>query len=179
MQVSFLRHLFSTANNIIGDSWDIDTWSSVEVCTGLFCASAPATKPLLRKIAPGLMGSTTDGQSSNGKGYHQTHSLYTHAGARSRTQRTEKSVELQNREILDLGDGSNSRSNTFWVGEGDNLGKEVGNESTETILTRGGSGNTENQPDVMRNLSAHVTDGRDVSGGRDTYSSSLKGFEHV
>lgn len=42
---------------ITGDSYDIAIWSSVEVNTGLFCASAAAIKPLLRKLSPGLFTS--------------------------------------------------------------------------------------------------------------------------
>lgn len=41
--------------------WDdvsVTIWTSIEVNTGLFCASAPAIKPLLRKIAPRLLSFT-------------------------------------------------------------------------------------------------------------------------
>jgi uncharacterized membrane protein HdeD (DUF308 family) len=34
-------------------------WTAVELCVGLFCASAPATLPLLRKLAPRAMASLT------------------------------------------------------------------------------------------------------------------------
>ncbi|KAF4628888.1 hypothetical protein G7Y89_g9255 [Cudoniella acicularis] len=39
------------------DGYDVTTWSSVEVSTGIFCASAPCIRPLLRQIAPGFMSS--------------------------------------------------------------------------------------------------------------------------
>jgi len=39
------------------DSYTVDIWCAVEINTGLFCVSAPAIKPLLRKFAPGLLGS--------------------------------------------------------------------------------------------------------------------------
>jgi hypothetical protein len=42
---------------ILGASWDIDIWSSVEVNVGLLCASAPALKPLIRKVLPNLFAS--------------------------------------------------------------------------------------------------------------------------
>jgi hypothetical protein len=36
-------------------SYQIVIWTSVEVCTGLVCAAAPATRPFLRLIAPGFL----------------------------------------------------------------------------------------------------------------------------
>ena len=35
-------------------------WSAVEVNLGLLCASAPAARPLIRKIAPTLLRSTSE-----------------------------------------------------------------------------------------------------------------------
>ena len=40
-----------------GDCYDIAIRSSVEINTGLFCASAAAIKSLLRKISPGFLSS--------------------------------------------------------------------------------------------------------------------------
>jgi hypothetical protein len=40
-----------------GDVSDLTTWTSIEVSVGLFCASAPAIRPLIRKIAPNLFPS--------------------------------------------------------------------------------------------------------------------------
>lgn len=37
------------------DSYDICIWTAVEINTALFCASAPAIKPLLRQVVPGLL----------------------------------------------------------------------------------------------------------------------------
>jgi hypothetical protein len=39
------------------DSYDVDIWCAVEINIGIFCASAPAVKPLLRQLAPGLLSS--------------------------------------------------------------------------------------------------------------------------
>jgi hypothetical protein len=36
---------------------DIPIWSSIEVSTGIFCASAPCTRPLLRKFSPRFLAS--------------------------------------------------------------------------------------------------------------------------
>ncbi|PVH68748.1 hypothetical protein DL98DRAFT_474508 [Cadophora sp. DSE1049] len=64
---AFIRMFKVKAFNESKDrSWDfvnITTWSAVEVQTGLFCASAPAIKPLLRKLFPGHF--STVGPSSN------------------------------------------------------------------------------------------------------------------
>jgi len=43
-------------------SWDavsLTIWTSIEVNTGLFCAAAPAIKPLIRRIAPRILSRTT------------------------------------------------------------------------------------------------------------------------
>jgi hypothetical protein len=38
-------------------SYDVTIWTSVEINTGLFCASAPSLKPLLQKLVPGILTS--------------------------------------------------------------------------------------------------------------------------
>ncbi|TVY33800.1 hypothetical protein LSUB1_G006802 [Lachnellula subtilissima] len=53
------------------DGIDIAVWTGVEVNAGLFCASAPAIKPLLRKFAPSLLSSSSGKRTSyncSGKG---------------------------------------------------------------------------------------------------------------
>jgi hypothetical protein len=54
--------LIRTIEELNGAGYDIPfasyvvvIWSSVEVCTGLVCAAAPATRPLVRLIAPGFL----------------------------------------------------------------------------------------------------------------------------
>lgn len=47
------------------DSYDVDIWAAVEVSTGIFCVSAPAVKPLIRQIAPGLLSSVGDSNAAN------------------------------------------------------------------------------------------------------------------
>lgn len=39
-------------------AYDSSIWSAVDANVSILCASAPALKPLLRKIMPGLMGSS-------------------------------------------------------------------------------------------------------------------------
>jgi hypothetical protein len=43
-----------------GDSYDVGIWNLVEVNVGLICASAPALKPLIRKVTPGFLSSLSD-----------------------------------------------------------------------------------------------------------------------
>ncbi len=50
---------------------NITTWSAIEVDMGLFCASAPVIKPLIRKIASNLLSSSTGTASGTSQhGYH-------------------------------------------------------------------------------------------------------------
>jgi hypothetical protein len=42
---------------VAGAAWDIDLWASIEVNVGLICASAPALKPLIRKLLPNFIAS--------------------------------------------------------------------------------------------------------------------------
>ncbi|KAH6662307.1 hypothetical protein B0J14DRAFT_687130 [Halenospora varia] len=54
VRVVRIKHVIHS-NDVSWDSYDINIWCSVEINTGLFCVSAPAIKPLLRQIAPGLL----------------------------------------------------------------------------------------------------------------------------
>jgi len=48
-----LLHLPPISTHIIaGDSYDVTTWSAVAVNVGLFCASAPTIRPLIRQLIP-------------------------------------------------------------------------------------------------------------------------------
>jgi len=47
----------------VGAAWDIDIWASLEVNIGLLCASAPALKPLIRKVFPSLFASRAEDSS--------------------------------------------------------------------------------------------------------------------
>jgi hypothetical protein len=46
-------------------SYDVMIWSSVELNTGLVCAAAPATRPLVRLLAPRLLPNESGGQLDN------------------------------------------------------------------------------------------------------------------
>lgn len=48
-------------------SYDSSIWSAVEVDVGLICVSAPATRKLMKKIAPGFMRSFRGSDSNEGR----------------------------------------------------------------------------------------------------------------
>ena len=51
---------YSVLTFVVGATWDVDIWASIEVNIGLICASAPALKPLIRKILPNLFASRAE-----------------------------------------------------------------------------------------------------------------------
>lgn len=51
----------------------ITTWSAVELQTGLFCASAPAIKPLLRKVFPRIFTTRATNSIAYSKPSKSTH----------------------------------------------------------------------------------------------------------
>jgi len=56
----------------VGAAWDIDIWASLEVNIGLLCASAPALKPLIRKVFPSLFASRAEDSSGRNIGTYST-----------------------------------------------------------------------------------------------------------
>ncbi|KAF8859300.1 hypothetical protein BDZ45DRAFT_621279 [Acephala macrosclerotiorum] len=56
MRMIFTLRVLAKSDAQPWDSYQIAIWSSIEVNSGLFCAAAPAVKPLIRKIAPTLLG---------------------------------------------------------------------------------------------------------------------------
>ncbi|OJD29638.1 uncharacterized protein BKCO1_7600045 [Diplodia corticola] len=49
-------------------SYDVTIWSAVEVDTGLVCVAAPATKPLVKRLAPGLWRALARGEGGDADG---------------------------------------------------------------------------------------------------------------
>jgi hypothetical protein len=47
----------NSSTNVPFASYDIVIWTSIEVCTGLVCAAAPATRPFISMIAPSFLAS--------------------------------------------------------------------------------------------------------------------------
>jgi hypothetical protein len=46
--------------------FDVTIWTSVDINTGLFCASAPSLKPLLKRLVPGMLGSSRFSKKESG-----------------------------------------------------------------------------------------------------------------
>jgi hypothetical protein len=165
---------------IPGTSWDVATWSAVEVNAGLFCASAPAIKPLLRRVIPGLMASSL-GSSSNPTGGYGKSKSNTNAfsGLRSRVQHPDDALELRSAAHMEFG-GAGKTTNTFWVGDDDSEGKDGDSDSTKGVLRNGGHNNQNGKNGlIMKTVSVHVTDERPSSRSSNSESRSTKRFEHV
>jgi hypothetical protein len=110
----------------IGDVSDLTTWTSIEVSVGLFCASAPAIRPLIRKIAPNLFPSVSQSLSRGGtlRQSGTKHALskrngYVHGTMMSRSRRgvgRDEAFELDSWDEGDFGKGRREEvGNTFWV----------------------------------------------------------------
>ncbi|PMD27089.1 hypothetical protein NA56DRAFT_743445 [Hyaloscypha hepaticicola] len=56
MRATFTLRVLAISDAQPWSSYQIAIWSAVEVNSGLLCAAAPAIKPVLRKIAPRLVG---------------------------------------------------------------------------------------------------------------------------
>jgi hypothetical protein len=67
---------------VVGAAWDIDIWASLEVNIGLLCASAPALKPLIRKVFPSLFASRAEDSSGRNIDTISTETGYLRASSR-------------------------------------------------------------------------------------------------
>jgi len=92
---------------------NITTWSAVEVQTGLFCALAPAIKPLLRKHFPGHF-STVEPSSSKPTPipYSSNKRVHTLSGNFSRRKKGQD-IELSSCEDVIDGEGDRTK-NSIW-----------------------------------------------------------------
>jgi hypothetical protein len=59
--IAQLNHAYDPSYDLPFASYDVVIWSSVEVNTGLVCAAAPATRPLVRLLLPSLLSSESGG----------------------------------------------------------------------------------------------------------------------
>jgi hypothetical protein len=88
-------------------AWDINIWASVEVNIGLICATAPALKPLIRKLFPSFMVSLPERSSGrtnnalpNANGYQRASSRSGQDDAVELTDRDHKSTaEVTQKEL--------------------------------------------------------------------------------
>lgn len=78
-----LRISFIPNSDIEGAAYNIDIWASIEVNTGLVCASAPALKPLVRKILPNFLTSISERSSRRNNHVHINENGYLRATSRS------------------------------------------------------------------------------------------------
>ncbi|KUJ23967.1 uncharacterized protein LY89DRAFT_744549 [Mollisia scopiformis] len=97
---------------------DLTIWTSVEMNTGIFYASAPSFKPLLRKIAPGLLSSAYRSKNTSNFGNYASG---TRTGKRTVTKEAFKLSSQTN-----LGTtGAEDRAEDIWTG-----GRKHGNTSS-------------------------------------------------
>jgi hypothetical protein len=80
---------------VVGAAWDIDIWASLEVNIGLLCASAPALKPLIRKVFPSLFAFRSEDSSGRNTNTFSTATGYLRASSR---RGLDGSVELTDRD---------------------------------------------------------------------------------
>jgi hypothetical protein len=109
-----------TLKLISGDDYDVTTWTAVEVNVGLFCAAAPAIRPLIRAVTGAF-----DSSPSSDRNYPR-HGMYgTGTGSRA--------IELNDSE----GFNAARPKNMFWT----NIKTELSDgESTKGVLDQGQEG---------------------------------------
>ncbi|KUJ17544.1 uncharacterized protein LY89DRAFT_584744, partial [Mollisia scopiformis] len=109
---------------MIGKQGMVTTWTTLEVATGLFCASAPCIRPLLRQIAPGFMSSLSQTFSGPSKARTKTGPSSKYGlGSVNRVGKRGEAFELSSR-----GEGDRA---TFWIEEGDNRKSAADSEESE------------------------------------------------
>ena len=99
-----------TSQDVPWDSYDVDIWAAVEINTGIFCVSAPAVKPLLRQLAPGLLSSS--GATDNFPTYTRKCGDGT---ARRRVTGTHQGFELSSQTNLDFPPKDPNVVNKSWI----------------------------------------------------------------
>jgi len=163
----------ATANtvDISWDSYDITIWSSVEVNTGLFCASAAAIKPFVRKIFPSLLPST-GGSRANGNSRSKIGGTYGTGTANSRHMGN-GAIELHSHtdpEEFSPSGTSLSTTNQFW--------SERKKTSSSDDSERGVLGLQNARGGIQKTVSVHVTaqsaEDLDMERGK-----GVRRFEHV
>jgi hypothetical protein len=106
-------------------AYDIDIWASIEVNTGLVCASAPALKPLIRKFVPNFLASISEPTSPSYSGDLSTGNGFSGATGPG--------------EAIELGSHNNSTSKVmqdkFWTATGGSRTTVKDSESETGILS--------------------------------------------
>jgi hypothetical protein len=157
----------------LGDTYDITIWSSVEINTAIFCASAAAIKPLLRKIAPSFLSShepsASYGGSRSKRGIYRTGTLSSRKGHHL----GDGVMELTSQTDLKFSTSSNT-TNNFWVEP------KRQNTSTSDDSEAGVFGLKSLRGEIRKTSEVIVTvthpNREDLEIGR---SGSVRRFEHV
>jgi hypothetical protein len=134
IRIARIIHI-DNSSDIPWDSYDIDIWAAVEINAGIFCVSAPAVKPLLRQIAPGLLSSirTTDNFTSKNRKYGSGTAI-------SRITANHPGFELSSQSNLEFPPKDTNVGNKSWI----DFETKVGRESDE-----GASGDAESERAIV------------------------------
>ncbi|KAN0089491.1 hypothetical protein V8E51_019751 [Hyaloscypha variabilis] len=114
------------------DSYDVDIWAAVEINAGIFCVSAPAVKPLIRQIAPGLLSSI--GATDN---FPTQTRKYGGGTAISRMTSNHGGFELSSQTNLDFPPKDPNVRNKSWIDFGTNASRaseSVGDAESERAI---------------------------------------------
>ena len=141
----------------------------METATGLFCASAPTIRPLLRKISPGFLSSLskTYGSGAQSGMKPSKYGAGTHKSAR----RPVEGFELHSQNGEDFGNGSKgTTTNSFWTGKNGEVSDD--DESSERgVLGR--------QPMAPGYQKENIVKTVRVTVQQHASDESVRGFEHV
>ncbi|TVY17205.1 hypothetical protein LARI1_G005173, partial [Lachnellula arida] len=164
-------------------SWegiDYTIWTGVEVNAGLFCASAPAIKPLLRNFAPGLLSSSNGRRTSYNRSGKRAYGQVSRFGRSDITSwrrggtRSDR-IELQSQDLENGSreDGSAVLTNKVWRGDVPPGGDS---ESERRVL-----GRVDGPGDIRKTVDITVSEQRReaTDESHEGSESSVKKFEHV
>jgi len=149
----------ANSKDVSWDSYDITIWSSVEVNTGIFCASAAAIKPLIRKLSPSFLSSGAGTSRTNGNSRSQmgTYGTGTFSSRRGHNM-ADGAIELSSQA---------SNSNKFWA--------DRVNTSSSEDSERGVLGLESIRGEIRKTVSVHVTEQVAV----EDMGNGVRRFEHV
>lgn len=118
----------------VGAFANITTWSAVEIETGLFCASAPGTKPLMRKWIPGFLSSSSLGASEPER-YARYPSKTFNGTQHTNRSAVEYGFELDGQLNKDVDATVDNKTKPFWRGDEESVGTQIEDgESVRGIL---------------------------------------------
>ncbi|CZR67374.1 related to integral membrane protein [Phialocephala subalpina] len=168
----YLVTMLADNDDLPWNGYEITTWSTVEVATGLFCASAPCIRPLLRQIAPGFMSSIS--QTFSGPSRARTHtgpsSKYGIGSVAGKSKRGE-AFELNSTG----GDGRGT--GTFWVGEEESGKRRSADEGSEVSVLPSRQVDDGGKGDIVKTVSVSVTS--DAGVREESPQRAVHGWQNV